>query len=297
MTHQVQEGNQQTGTWNRPSTPMYEKVGDEWVSKGWNELEHKGWLFKAISRPAVDTQQADRAQLAQEMSGLGQVPPPSTVYPGNSIQAVNHETGVSLNFDSPGAINAWAAEIQKQGHSSWLSPCPFNGALETDRQKFRAMLNAAKRIEATEFARPVPTRMRIPMDLLTKKEHIHFYDAVPLAGDGAPGHGQSEVSAKIRVMEDFFLVLLRCFICTDQGVFLRDVRWFHRFGDKFVLQDEEVRQAPLAELERAVAQQRPVSASVTEEARHHASYFTNPEQVWEALPPKLISNNLIAIRF
>lgn len=29
------------------------KVGDEWVSKGWNELEHEGWVFKAVSRPPV----------------------------------------------------------------------------------------------------------------------------------------------------------------------------------------------------------------------------------------------------
>jgi hypothetical protein len=42
----ITEGNIATGTWARPATPQMEKVGNEWVSKGWNELEHKGWVFK-----------------------------------------------------------------------------------------------------------------------------------------------------------------------------------------------------------------------------------------------------------
>jgi len=293
MTHQVQEGNKETGTWNRPSTPMYEKVGEEWVSKGWNELEHKGWLFKAVQRPAMSSAQ-DKTQLSHEL-GLGGTPLPSTVLAFNSIQAINQDTGVSLTFDCQGAMQAWASEIQRNKTMSWLSPNPFKGTLATDKVKFRAMLNAAKRIEATEFARPVPTRMRIPMDLLTKKDHIHFYDAVSLAADDSSSAGQSEVSVKIRVMADFFLILLRCFIVTSEGVLMRDLRWFHRFGDKFMIQDEEIRQASLPELEKAVAQQRPVSASVTEQAIHNSKYFSQPDQVWEALQPRLASNNLIAI--
>ena len=41
------------------------QVGEEWVSKGWNELEHKGWLFKAIQRPAMSAK--DKAQLSQNL--------------------------------------------------------------------------------------------------------------------------------------------------------------------------------------------------------------------------------------
>lgn len=81
----------------------------------------------------------------------------------------------------------------------------------------------AKRIEATEFARPVSTRMRIPMDLLQQKSHIFFYDSVILAQDKSP-EGESEVSVKIRVMENFFLILLRCYLVTPHGVLMRDVR-------------------------------------------------------------------------
>ena len=85
------------------------------------------------------------------------------------------------------------------------------------------VLKESKRIEATEFVRPVATRMRIPLELLQKKSHIFFYDSITLAFEESP-KGQSEVSVKIRVMEDFFLILLRCFIVTPQAVSMRDVR-------------------------------------------------------------------------
>lgn len=94
--------------------------------------------------------------------------------------------------------------------------------------------------------------MMIPIELLQQKSHIFFYDSVILAQHDGP-EGQSEISVKIRVMETFFLVLLRCYVVTPQGVLMRDVRWFHRFGDKFLLQDVEQRQASLGELENVRA--------------------------------------------
>lgn len=61
------------------------------------------------------------------------------------------------------------------------------------------------------------------MDLLQQKSHIFFYDSVALAQDKGP-EGESEVSVKIRVMESFFLILLRCYLVTPHGVLMRDVR-------------------------------------------------------------------------
>lgn len=71
------------------------------------------------------------------------------------------------------------------------------------------------------------------------------------------GGGESnEVSVKIRVMQCFFLVLLRCYIITGAGVFMRDVRFYHRFGDKHVLRDEEVREASMQQLEQVRTESR-----------------------------------------
>jgi hypothetical protein len=54
------------------------QVGEEWVSKGWNELDHKGWLFKAVQRPALN--EAAHNQLSQDMVGTSLVVflPPET---------------------------------------------------------------------------------------------------------------------------------------------------------------------------------------------------------------------------
>ena len=65
----VVEGCQATGTWARPATPQMEKVGEEWVSKGWNELEHQGWIFKAFSRPPVKGDDQACAALRNDLVG------------------------------------------------------------------------------------------------------------------------------------------------------------------------------------------------------------------------------------
>jgi hypothetical protein len=46
------------------------------------------------------------------------------------------------------------------------------------------------------------------------------------------------------------VVLLRSYIVlNDDRVYLRDVRYFHRFGDMQVLRDEETREASHAQLQ------------------------------------------------
>lgn len=45
-----------------------EKVDGQWVSKGWNELEHRGYIFKAMQRPAISN--TEMAQLSEELVGI-----------------------------------------------------------------------------------------------------------------------------------------------------------------------------------------------------------------------------------
>jgi hypothetical protein len=47
-----------------------QKVGDEWVSKGWNELEHKGWIFKAVSRPPFKADSPACAAISDELASV-----------------------------------------------------------------------------------------------------------------------------------------------------------------------------------------------------------------------------------
>ena len=45
----------------------------------------------------------------------------------------------------------------------------------------------------------------------------------------------------------------------------------------------------------AVARLRPVSASVEDRAMHDPRFYTNPEQVWEALAPSKAETECIAL--
>ncbi len=63
----VIEGDAATGTWARPATPQMEKVDGEWVSRGWNELEHRGWVFKGVSRPCAKDGDQARADLSEQL--------------------------------------------------------------------------------------------------------------------------------------------------------------------------------------------------------------------------------------
>ena len=45
----------------------------------------------------------------------------------------------------------------------------------------------------------------------------------------------------------------------------------------------------------AVASLRPVSASIADSAMHDPRFYTNPEQVWEALPPSSALTECIAL--
>ena len=52
------------------------------------------------------------------------------------------------------------------------------------------------------------------------------------------------------------VILLRTYILlNDDRVCLRDVRYFHRFGDLVILRDEEVREATYAQLQVRVPAQ------------------------------------------
>ena len=76
--------------------------------------------------------------------------------------------------------------------------------------------------------------MPIPLHLLEKRGHIHFYDHIELYTDTLQGRGHSEVSVKVRSMEDCFLILVRSYVCVnDQSVFLRDVRYYHEYGSRY----------------------------------------------------------------
>ncbi len=97
-----------------------------------------------------------------------------------------------------------------------------------------------------------PTPRRLPLERLQQRGAILFFAAAPLLGSDLSDRGAAECGVKLRVMEDCFLVLLRCFVRLDRAsVWLRDVRYCHVFGEEdeaghpLVLRDVQLREAAL----------------------------------------------------
>ena len=138
-TYCVREGNSTTGTWARPATPMMEKVGDDWVSKGWNELEHKGWLFKAVSRPACADADPARSALSEDL-GLGPLPLPQKVFPENVLACHHRESGLTLSFTTRDTLSAWLRQQQARlgamlspDKFDWTYGSPYSGSIDINR--------------------------------------------------------------------------------------------------------------------------------------------------------------------
>ena len=108
----VVEGDARTGTWARPTTPAMETGADgQFVSKGWNELDHKGWVFKARTRPPSGG--AALADLRDALA-LGPVPLPEKVYAENLLECSHGESGIKIAFTAAEALAGWHSAQQKE---------------------------------------------------------------------------------------------------------------------------------------------------------------------------------------
>ncbi|KAG2385959.1 hypothetical protein C9374_003108 [Naegleria lovaniensis] len=97
----------------------------------------------------------------------------------------------------------------------------------------------------------VPTKThKIDYDLLKRKDDpILFYDEIVLFEDELHDHGVSHLTAKIRVMNHSFYVLMRFFLRVD-GVCIRciDTRLFHKFGQNYLLREFSIRESSWKDL-------------------------------------------------
>lgn len=90
-----------------------------------------------------------------------------------------------------------------------------------------------------------PVSGELPLDRLRHRGAILFYAEVTLYEDELHDRGHVECKVKVRVMEDCFLVLARTYLRVDrQRVWLRDVRWYHEFGEPALLKDVQLREGP-----------------------------------------------------
>lgn len=126
----------------------------------------------------------------------------------------------------------------------------YEADIVVDRKIVTAYFRQAKLIEdSPRIGERVPTRLEIPKGLQIRKEDLIFYDNIDLYNDDLQGHGRCDCNAKLRVMNQFFIVQLQYFLHVfGDRVLLREVRFYHRFGDQMILQETTVREATIEDL-------------------------------------------------
>lgn len=131
------------------------------------------------------------------------------------------------------------------------------------------------------------------MDKLLRHDDIIFYSDVMFFIDELSDRGHSSLNAKIRVMPECFLIMLRMFVRIDtKCVRLWQWRFYHEFGSPYIITDFEAREDTMAAL---VAKSRPVSASMHPEAVKDERFAAKADNVYESLLPIRSRRGLIKI--
>ena len=230
-------------------------------------FEHRGFTFSSSEGPIAG---AAELRALSEALGLGAIPLPEMVFARNCVSVAHAASGARLRFSAEGAARAWhARQLRALGPAvdatrfDWSYATDYDGDTEgpgggAAHGGASGGCDAAGAAEprggpsALPAARAAATPLRLPLARLQQRGAILFFAAAPLLGSDLSDRGFAECTVKLRVMEDCFLVLLRCFVRLDRAsVWLRDVRLCHVFGETdeaggpLLLRDVQLREAAL----------------------------------------------------
>jgi len=113
--------------------------------------------------------------------------------------------------------------------SDWTCSSPYWGSVySVGEGGERSLLDGAER----------ETDEELPMELLRRRDEIHWYNEVLFWEDELGDNGLCRMTARVRVMPSFWFVLLICELRVD-NVIIREVgtRFFCRFGSDQVLRE------------------------------------------------------------
>ncbi|KIH62388.1 TIP41-like family protein [Ancylostoma duodenale] len=117
----------------------------------------------------------------------------------------------------------------------------------------------------------------IDLERLKRQEPIGFYAQVTLYEDELADHGTAQMSVRLRVMPDFFFVLMRFYLRIDR-VLVRvcDTRLLGDNGKDYMIREWSLREAKVADLEHLPPE-----------------VLLDGNQVWESLPIVEVRNEII----
>jgi len=203
------------------------------------EFFHRGFHFKYIQDAKISN--SSQLEALSAVLETGNIPLPEMTYGSHYLEVLRDDGGMKLRFDARGALLSWHA-LQKTN-----SLVVDGELLPVDVTNYDYTYTSAYDGEfcltegGCEFSSAAPSRT-VPLELLKARGPILAFASVPLFASDLNDRGVVEVGVKLRVMDDFFLVLCRSFTRLDRDmVRLRDVRYFHKFGDRDVLRDVQLR--------------------------------------------------------
>jgi hypothetical protein len=214
-----------------------------------------GWAFTASEGPIADAQ--GYASLDAAL-GTGGVPLPEMVFASNTV-AVRHEaSGFTLRLTAEGALRGWHAQQLRTHGVAGLDGAPFVNAERYD-VRFSSDYEGESAEGAGSVVRRPAAAGSLPMALLASGDlPIRFFASLPLYSSDLDDRGIAECVVKLRVMDGWWLLLLRCWSRLDrESIAVRDVRYFCRTeatddAPVLVLQDVQERVADWRTLQAAL---------------------------------------------
>lgn len=219
----------------RPATPMVQP-GTWAAPQGFAELEHKGWHFRSHTRSA--------GRPSKEVGPVRE-PLPETMYGENFLEVEYVPTGTTLRFECADALARWGDAEQAITERLGGEP-EYRGT---------TAVHMPQPAGVAPIGEVVPSELALPVERYLAHDEVLFFDDVVLYEDRHKD-GYTKLQAKIRVMQDRFLILLRLFQKNMAvGVRLVDTRYAHEFGEAVVISDSEVRCKTIEEIGKVPAGQ------------------------------------------
>ncbi|XP_033107007.1 TIP41-like protein [Anneissia japonica] len=175
---------------------------------------------------------------------------------GDNVLRIEHQAGFGIEFNALDALKlvdahqdllkvavakAWQ-EARKTNEFIKEVVKPFDWTYTTDYKG--TCLETKAKIQVIH-----PTDLRIDVEKLKVREKIYFFDEIVLFEDELADNGCAMLTAKLRVMQTSFFVLLRFYLRVD-GVLIRinDTRFYHEADKNYIIREYTSREKKISEL-------------------------------------------------
>jgi len=231
-------------------------------------IEIGGW--RILANKATSVLSSNEMEDWGKKLNLGTTSMPEMVF-GNSFLQLKHlESGFCLNFNAQDTLKSllpgpdesiqvadatkWSKkiippEVQKLQQRNWTFSNSYEGTLlDSNEQNYT---NFSTTHNMPKFKIEINTKARIDIEKLKARDPILFHDDIVLFEDELHDNGISIQNVRLRVMEKFFLCLLRFFLRVDGVVFrIFDVRFYHEFGWDYIIKERQAREDKYQNIER-----------------------------------------------